>query len=327
MQKNNMMGNPLISVIVPVYNCEKYIARCVESLLRQSYSNVEVLLVDDGSRDQSGAICDGLAAMDPRVRVIHQMNGGVSRARNTGLEQMNGSLCAFVDADDHLHENALEFLYRSHVQTGCNLVVCDWKCCAPEEKPDQVIAAHAQCRLISVRDEFDFTKPYAHNAVWAGLFTKELIGDVRFDTDLYIGEDALFFAKLLRRTSTLCHVPQALYYYVIYPQSAFHGSFTPKRETEVLAWKRIVALFADHSALTRESCRAKLATAYFAGARCMLEGDNTSAATPEQYLAETRKLLGTVLRSGLPVIYKMCYLLMCVWPGAYMWVYRRMKEK
>lgn len=93
---------PLISVIVPVYNAEKFLNRCVESILAQTYSNLEVILVDDGSPDCCGVICDEFAAKDPRIRVIHQENGGLSAARNAALDVCNGDYIAFVDSDDYI---------------------------------------------------------------------------------------------------------------------------------------------------------------------------------------------------------------------------------
>lgn len=99
---------PQISVIVPVYNAERYLHRCVDSILSQTFSNFELLLINDGSKDSSGAICDEYAAKDPRVRVFHKENGGVSSARNLGLDNACGEWIAFVDSDDWISENYLE---------------------------------------------------------------------------------------------------------------------------------------------------------------------------------------------------------------------------
>ena len=102
--------NPLISVIVPVYKVEQYLHRCVDSILAQTYTNLEIILIDDGSPDRSGAICDEYAAKDSRIRVIHQKNAGLGAARNAGLDVCSGEYIAFVDSDDTLPEDALEQL-------------------------------------------------------------------------------------------------------------------------------------------------------------------------------------------------------------------------
>ena len=118
-----MENTPLLSVIVPVYNVEAYVARCVESILNQTYKNLEVILVDDGATDASGAICDTFAAQDPRVRVIHKENGGLSSARNAGLETATGEYITFVDSDDWIEGDALEKLLAAALEHQVELVV------------------------------------------------------------------------------------------------------------------------------------------------------------------------------------------------------------
>lgn len=106
------MSEPLISVIVPVYNVERYIERCVDSILAQTYTNLEIILVDDGSTDCSGRICDEVTKKDIRVRTIHQKNGGLSSARNTGIRYANGICYAFIDSDDYIAIDYIAYLYR-----------------------------------------------------------------------------------------------------------------------------------------------------------------------------------------------------------------------
>lgn len=113
----------LVSVIVPVYNVEKYLARCVNSILNQTYRNLEVILVDDGAKDNSGAICDGFAQKDSRVRVIHKENGGLSSARNAGIDIAQGAYLEFVDSDDWLEEDAVEKLLQCALRNQVELVI------------------------------------------------------------------------------------------------------------------------------------------------------------------------------------------------------------
>ena len=118
-----MSQAPLLSVIVPVYNVEKYLEKCVESILNQTYSNLEVILVNDGSKDTSGSICDALAQKDPRVLVIHQENGGLSSARNMGIEAATGEYITFVDSDDWIepdgYEHLMDLMHRNQVNLVC----------------------------------------------------------------------------------------------------------------------------------------------------------------------------------------------------------------
>ena len=107
------MDTTLISVVIPVYNIEEYLERCVNSICAQTYPNLEILLVDDGSTDGSGALCDALAEKDTRIRVFHKVNGGSSSARNVGVAQARGDYIGFVDSDDYISENMYELLYEA----------------------------------------------------------------------------------------------------------------------------------------------------------------------------------------------------------------------
>lgn len=130
-QDKNMAGadinKALISVIVPVYNCSDYIEECCAVLMGQSYANIEIILVDDGSKDGSGEKCDRLASKDQRIRVFHQLNGGASSARNRGLDEAKGEWITFVDADDSVNEDYLETMYDL-VSPNIDSVVCGYDC-------------------------------------------------------------------------------------------------------------------------------------------------------------------------------------------------------
>ena len=118
------MNNELISIIVPVYKVEKYLEKCVKSILKQTYTNLEIILVDDGSPDNSGKMCDELAKVDDRIKVYHKKNGGLSDARNYGVERANGEYIGFVDSDDYIHECMYEKLYEAIKKSGTLIVEC-----------------------------------------------------------------------------------------------------------------------------------------------------------------------------------------------------------
>ena len=120
------MPNPLITIIVPVYNSEKTLHRCVDSILDQTYQNFEILLINDGSKDHSGDICDEYAKSDTRVRVFHKENKGVSAARNTGLDNAKGAWVSFVDSDDWISSEYLNVLYKEAIVTNADVVTCDF---------------------------------------------------------------------------------------------------------------------------------------------------------------------------------------------------------
>ena len=121
-----MEKQPLISVIVPVYNVENYLPRCLDSIINQTYTNLEILLVDDGATDNSGKLCDEYAQKDNRIRVFHKENGGVSSARNMGLDNATGEYIAFVDSDDYIDKCMYEIMLNSSVQNNADIVVCGY---------------------------------------------------------------------------------------------------------------------------------------------------------------------------------------------------------
>jgi glycosyltransferase involved in cell wall biosynthesis len=120
-----MEKQPLISIIVPVYKVEKFLSKCVDSILNQTYRNIEIILIDDGSPDNSPAICDEYAEKDNRIKVIHQRNAGLAGARNAGLAICRGEYIAFVDSDDYIEPNMMEAMLNAAVNNDCDIVRCN----------------------------------------------------------------------------------------------------------------------------------------------------------------------------------------------------------
>ena len=123
---NNDLITGLVSVIVPVYNCERYLRRCIESIINQSYKNIEIILIDDGSTDNSGEICNAYALSDNRIRVIHTENSGPSAARNIGIKNSKGEFIFFVDADDFIKNNAINLLVEHYHRTKADIIIGDF---------------------------------------------------------------------------------------------------------------------------------------------------------------------------------------------------------
>lgn len=214
----------LISVIVPVYNGEKYLPICMKSLLEQTYRALEIILVNDGSRDNSAALCDDYASRDSRVRVIHQENQGVSGARNTGLDHATGSYVTFVDGDDYVERDYLERLYRNLVSFDADFSCCSYQEVISGDLPPMTIPFVAESRYIQDPKTFfeDMVNP--REAYWSTatlkLYRRELIGDTRFCRELKYGEDQVFFYDLLLKNPAAYLDTYEGYYYVRNESSA-----------------------------------------------------------------------------------------------------------
>lgn len=209
-----MEQNPLISVIVPVYGVENYLPKCLDSILAQSYSNLEILLVDDGSPDDSGKICDDYAARDSRIRVIHKPNGGLSSARNAGLEMATGDYVAFVDSDDYVEPDMYSSMLEMAIAQNVPLV------CAG--RFDEDIAGNIVPGLCPVRDEVVTGKELVRRifhwenldaAAWDKLYRRELFRGIRYPEGM-VSEDMPTTYRLALLAGKAALLSRPLYHYV-----------------------------------------------------------------------------------------------------------------
>lgn len=213
---------PQISVIVPVYNTEPYLKPCLDSLLAQTVPGLEILLVDDGSTDRSGAICDEYAEKDPRLTVIHQANGGVASARNAGLEAARGEWLGFVDADDWVEPDMFSGLLELALRTGADIVQCAVVSEADGEEPRRP-AAEAERVVSGGAPGFDraaWNRYSNHNV--DKLFRRSTVGPVRFSPQFPVGEDLLFNLEVLERADRVAFGTQNHYHYRQHADSACH---------------------------------------------------------------------------------------------------------
>lgn len=208
-----MNQNPKISVIVPVYNSEKYLKRCIQSVLRQSFSEFEILIVNDGSSDKSGKVCNAFANRDSRIRVFHQNNQGVSVARNTGLDNARGMYICFLDCDDWLPRKSLEILYgtiikdKSDIVVGAASVIGLRKNSTNQYIVDTSIDANHKYELF---DHLDILR-----APWAKLYKNSLISmhNIRFLPGITRGEDTVFLWQYLQKCQSVTLIHDKVYYY------------------------------------------------------------------------------------------------------------------
>ena len=255
------MNDLKVSIIVPVYNTEKYLRQCIDSILAQTYTDLEIILVDDGSLDSSGAICDEYAAKDSRVRVFHIENGGVSNARNYALDRATGEYVMFVDADDLVKPEYVDRMTNAAINMSAELAVCRFMHGGRYTLNDFYAIRNAEkvnIKKINLSD-YRWTGNYAHHEVWCSIFDADLIRDLRFSTQLYIGEDTVFFAQVLKKAGSILFVDEQLYYYRYNESSLMNRKFQDKNLTEIKARECISDMFADQSDAFRNECEAILA--------------------------------------------------------------------
>lgn len=217
MKRNMKYDRVVISIIVPVYNVEPYLCHCVESILKQTYSGFELILVDDGSPDHCPEICDDYARTDSRVRVIHQDNAGLSVARNVGIDQANGEYLCFIDSDDILSSNYCEILLKAIQSTNCKIAACKVVRFVNEDNPqvkNNVIFDNAD---VSVMTEDDFLRQQMAGTIEMGvvnrLFHRTVFDKIRFMPGR-LHEDIIFAGDLLREGGgTVAYLDTPLYYY------------------------------------------------------------------------------------------------------------------
>lgn len=201
----------MISVIIPVYNTEKYIRRCLDSLLSQNQKDFELILVDDGSTDQSGTICDEYASRDSRIKVFHKKNGGVSSARNIGLEKARGEWIAFVDADDYVDE---DYLTIPELYESCDVVQKGYRRIYEIEKIITPITSRKEGIISKGLELKRFFVNHHTYALWNKLFKSSVIKGCEFNTDISVGEDFDYFLHFFHKIERYAFVNIGCYYYL-----------------------------------------------------------------------------------------------------------------
>ena len=215
------VNDSLVSIIVPIYNAEKYLDSCIQSVLRQTYTNWELILIDDGSTDKSGRIADEYGFADERITVLHQKNLGVSSARNQGIDEATGNYIVFLDADDELIEDCLAKTVNIAEETNAD-VVAGRSCENQELFQDRIIWTGAEALENSLKDHL-----FTYSAC-AKLIRREFIGKTRFTPDIRINEDSYFVFQLLCKQNVFVLTNDVIYFYRVNSESSSRAGFSEK---------------------------------------------------------------------------------------------------
>ena len=326
------MTTPLISVIVPVDRVEKYLERCVKSILSQTYKNLEVILVDDGSPDQCPAICDACAEKDARVKVIHQENKGLSGARNAGIDAASGEYLAFVDSDDYVSPHFIEELYQLLQDTGCAIGQCRFSYVKGDGLVEEGDSAFCIYRGESLMEQLygPEEKATCFVVAWNKLYRAELFKEtgIRYPEGR-IHEDEATTYRLFHEAKKLAFLDRALYGYYTENGGSITSVFSAKRLQWLTAHEERIAFFKKNGyekllpAAYRKLCDACI-TFYF---RCTEQVKDA-----EELKKELRKRLETYRANGaawiaaLPLKTRMGYELFSMSPGLYAKMLQKMQE-
>ena len=228
-----------VSIIIPIYNIQEYIKPCLESVLGQTHNDIEVILINDGSSDDSGSNCDSYANQDDRVRVIHQNNLGVSAARNKGLAATTGEYIMFVDGDDMIDTNMVAYMLdKASTNSNCTLV----SCAVTRHHNNIGISGENTLRFNKVEASIDMLyMNNMDNGPCAKLIPSKIAKSIKFNPKITIAEDLDYIYKILQKIDNEVFINSSLYYYRIAPGSAMTKPFTERRMDGFIATRGIVS--------------------------------------------------------------------------------------
>lgn len=307
------MNEEKISIIVPVYNVEAYLERCVESILKQTYTNLEILLVNDGSTDKSGELCDKLALRDHRIRVIHKENGGLSDARNRGIDEASSNLIGFIDSDDYIDEDMYETLYRQMVASKADLSMCghyDVYHQIPEKQvaeiktwelmPEEAIKMVMEAKILSVT---------AVNK----LYKKALFEQLRFRIGK-IAEDAFIMVDLIHQCSKIVATNEKKYYYVHRENSITTQKFSLKFLNVIEAYEQNAKIISENYPDLYDVAIMRLNWAYFYVLdRLLVDNDFKDKVLEDRLISYLKKNKKSILMdSRFTRARKMIFLALCL---------------
>ena len=312
----------LVSIVIPVYNQEKYISNCLNNLLKQTYRKIEIVVIDDGSTDCSFDIVSSFAFRDKRIKLIHIDNAGVSNARNIGIQNASGKYISFVDADDEVCEYYIEYLLCALETTRLRMAICNYEQVRENQHSTSWNVENMSVRQMDVFSEYDYSASFQLRHVWGTLFLLEDVIRFRFDTSLSVGEDALFIAHLVSLNRRFAVVDQILYKYVLHNNTLSHGEFNDKKATCYAAWMEMANLYQTTCPKLVPGCYISLAKEIISATESilydrMIPRKEYNKKLFRMSMVYARRILIPVLQSNWYYKNKILYILFCITPKIY----------
>lgn len=289
---------PKISIIVPIYNVERYLPACLDSVLNQTFTDFEIICINDGSTDGCGQILSDYATKDSRIKVITQKNQGVSVARNTGIQSATADYIAFVDSDDELAPTFLEKMYNTITQTNSDVVWCDFQ--QGEIKKDWPNNETEPQIYTDPFDRFVMECPNMQMSTVNKLYRREIVQKCPFVAGLKYGEDVVFLHQFMYQAKQVAHVPEQLYFYREREGSAIHTPLCQKMIDDAIIIVRSLITFFENKHMNKKTqviLHQKLAKRLFKF--CVLEPKRKDKEHLEQWYAYTRPILKHLKEQGI----------------------------
>ena len=288
--------NPLVSVIIPVYNVEQYLDKCVQSVINQTYKNIEVILVDDGSPDNCPKMCDEYSVCDKRIKVIHKSNGGLSDARNAGIDRAKGDYITFVDSDDYVEDNYVELLlhsvhkYNADISCGKQNVLYGDSIVKAYTGKHYVLNSEEALRMMLYHDDMDVS-------AWAKMYKRSLFEGIRFPVGrLY--EDAATTYKLIDKADVITLESFPIYNYVMRNDSITNNSFSEKKLDLITSTREMTEIISKKYPTLDVACQRRLLYAYLSTLTQAVKSDNVNRDVVESLTNYINKNGHIVLRDN-----------------------------
>lgn len=297
-----------VSIIIPIYNKEDVLRECIERIINQTYKNIEIILIDDGSTDNTKELIKKLQVEDDRIVFVPKKNGGVSSARNCGLKIMTGDYVMFVDADDIVSINYVEKLLVEVKKSDYKIAICDYSIDNFEmlDKKSNYEMKEYTMETFPITDG-----TINRSCVWGAIYHKEVVKELRFEEDLCVGEDSLFFFECLAREKRLLFVPEILYLYQTNNNSATRKKYDEKSFTDIIAWKRIAELY-EAEAVDSKEIKGRVAMACYHGVKnTLLDNSDLKKKILESYREYCMYILHTKYKCKV----KIMVIITCFFPN------------
>ena len=311
------VSDPLISVIVPVYNVDKYLSKCIDSIVAQTYSNLEIILVDDGSKDTSGAICDEYEKKDSRIRVIHKENGGLSDARNCGIAAARGDYIGLIDSDDYIDEDMYSTLYKLLAENNAQISMCGLYDVYESIPVEQVSEIRTLC--VSRTEAMKMVLEAKTVSVTAvnKLYERSMFDNVKYPVGR-TAEDAFVILHLLELADRIAITNERKYYYFHRENSITTRSFSKKDFDAISAYEHNYQFITERFPELEYTARMRLYWAHFYVLDKMMLSDNATKSDYMPLVKYLRKGCGFIFRNDCFLrSRKIAALVLCVSVRAY----------